>query len=71
MKTKGVCLFRQAFFSLNSNYIKGIYENMMILIWKAGWTYGDIYNMPIIKRDWLFNTFISINERMSPKPEEE
>jgi hypothetical protein len=71
MKIKEVCPFRRAFFSLNSNYVKGVYENMMIFIWKAGWTYRDIYNMPIGKRNWLFDTFAEINEKAMTPPEEE
>tara|TARA_R110000824_G_scaffold99261_4_gene236517 strand:+ start:1922 stop:2053 length:132 start_codon:yes stop_codon:yes gene_type:complete len=43
----------------------------MFLIWKAGWNYGDLYRMPVTKRDWLFSTFVSLSERVMATPEEE
>jgi hypothetical protein len=64
---KGVCLSRRTFFSLNSNYIQRVYENMMIMVSK-GWSYTEITNMPITKRDWIFTLF---EEVFKPDEEEE
>ena len=71
MRKREPCRFRQAFFSLNSNYIQHTYENMMILIWRGGWNYSDLYNMSITKRNWLFDTFASLNQQRQEPSEEE
>lgn len=67
---KEVCPFRQAFFSLTSNYMESVYENIMILIWKAGWNYSNLYNMPINKRNWMFEKFEALIRQESEAIEE-
>ena len=60
---KGVCLFRRAFFSLNSNYLQDVYDSFIILIAKGGWNYNELYNLSVSKRDWIFGRFVEVNKQ--------
>lgn len=40
----------------------------MTLISSGGWTYKDIYDLAVSKRDWIFNKFIELN---TPKEEDQ
>ena len=71
MCKKEVCPFRRAFFSLTSNYMESLYENIMVLIWKGGWNYSDLYKMPVKKRNWIFDKFASLTKEVSDSLEEE
>jgi hypothetical protein len=66
---KGVCPFRRTFFSLNSNYIQTLYENIMVLISNTGWRYSEIMTLPIKKRNWVFDLFVSLKEDETPEEE--
>lgn len=68
MLMKGVCLSRRAFFSLNSNYLQEIYDSFIVLMSRGGWSYKDLYALPISKRDWIISRFV---EMMKPNDEYE
>tara|TARA_R110000824_G_scaffold44807_5_gene130113 strand:+ start:538 stop:702 length:165 start_codon:yes stop_codon:yes gene_type:complete len=50
--------------------MESVYENIMILIWKAGWNYSNLYNMPINKRNWMFEKFEALIRQESEAIEE-
>lgn len=59
---KEVCPSRQAFFTLESSYITAVYDGIINLIRHAGWTYRDLYSMPISKRNWIFKRIVELNK---------
>jgi len=40
-----------------------------VLLSNGGWTYSDIYAMPISKRNWIFRKFVQLNKPVEPEAE--
>ena len=37
-----------------------LYDNIISFISSGGWTYKDVYELPISKRNWIFQRFYHI-----------
>ncbi len=67
---KGVCLSRRTFFSLNSNYIEDLYTNITAIVSQTGWSYKDLFNLPIKKRNWIFQLIFKLDQQANEDGEE-
>jgi hypothetical protein len=45
-----------------------VYSNIISLISSGGWSYKDVYTLPVSKRDWIFGKFVELN---TPKEDDE
>ena len=43
----------QAFFGLTSKYMEAVYETFFLLKHFGGWSFIEVYNLPIGLRNWF------------------
>ena len=53
IRKKWRCRLRQTFFGLTDDYNEGIYEQIFFLKYNGGWSFSEIYNLPIGLRNWF------------------
>jgi len=58
------------FFSLNSNYIEDLYTNITAIVSQTGWSYKDLFNLPIKKRNWIFQLIFKLDQQANEDGEE-
>jgi hypothetical protein len=46
-------LFRRNFFGLSEDYIRAVYDQMFNFKYYGGWSFIEIYNLPIGLRNWF------------------
>ena len=47
------CRLQRTFFGLTDSYHESIYEEMFILKYHGGWSFIEVYNLPIQLRHWF------------------
>ena len=47
------CLSGQTFFGLTDNYMEAVYEQFFLLKHHGGWSFMEIYNLPVGLRIWF------------------
>lgn len=47
------CRSRKNFFGLSDDYSKAIYEQIFSLKYHGGWSFTELYNLPIGLRNWF------------------
>ena len=55
------------FFGLTTEYIKDIYEVIFLLKYYGGWSFTEVYNLPIGLRKWFFERLVKEKEKENPK----
>ena len=65
-----VCLSGLTFFGLSYNYFKApedynsvVYEKIYLMKTYMGWSFEEIYMLPIPLRDWFINKWIEDNKK--------
>ena len=46
------------FYGLNDKYIESVYEQMFQLKYYGGWSFFEVYNLPVMIRDWFLRRLI-------------
>jgi len=47
------CPSGQTFFGLSDKYLENVYEQIFLLKYHGGWSFIEIYNLPIGLRRWF------------------
>ena len=55
---KSIFLFPQTFFGLNDQYVENVYEELFYLKHYGGWSFIEVYNLPIQLREWWVKRLI-------------
>jgi len=53
IRKKWRCRLRQTFFGLTDDYNEGVYEQIFFLKYTGGWSFSEIYNLPVGLRNWF------------------
>jgi len=52
-RKKWRCRSRRTFFGLTDEYNEGIYEQIFFLKYNAGWSFSEVYSLPVGLRNWF------------------
>ena len=65
-----VCRFRQTFFGQNYDYIKlpadyvnNLYEQIYYMKSYMGWSFEEVYMLPVLLRNWFFDKWVEDNSK--------
>ena len=53
--TKEVCQLASAFFTLTNEYINKVYRVFLVLMKNYGWSFTELYCLPVSLRTWIVN----------------
>lgn len=53
MSRKWRCRLRRTFFGLTDDYNEGVYEQIFFLKYNGGWSFSEVYNLPVGLRNWF------------------
>ena len=57
-KRKWRCPLRSSFFGLSDEYIENVYEQIFLLKYHGGWSFIEVYNLPILIRGWFLKRLV-------------
>jgi ribosomal protein S10 len=49
-------------FGLDNEYIKSVYEEIFLMKYYAGWSFTELYNLPIVIRRWFLSRLVKQKE---------
>jgi hypothetical protein len=65
-----ICLFQPTFFGLTNAYVKDVYEQIFLLKYHGGWSFTEVYNLPIALREWFVKRLSEQFEKESKQIED-
>jgi hypothetical protein len=65
-----ICLFQPTFFGLTDAYVKDVYEQIFLLKYHGGWSFTEVYNLPIALREWFVKRLSEQFEKESKQIED-
>ena len=48
----------RSFFGLNSEYSKQLYEQIFLMKHYGGWSFTEVYNLPVGLRNWFYERLV-------------
>ena len=48
----------RSFFGLNNNYSEQLYEQIFLMKHYGGWSFIEVYNLPVGLRNWFYERLI-------------
>lgn len=58
MNKKWRCRLLRHFFGLSDRYIQSVYEQIFQMKYHGGWSFFELYNLPITIRNWFYNRLV-------------
>ena len=49
------CPLLWTFFGLDDKYIKNVYDQIFVLKYHGGWSFTEVYNLPVMIRLWFID----------------
>jgi hypothetical protein len=65
MRLNWRCRLRRTFFGLTSDYTEQVYEQFFLMKYYGGWSFIEVYNLPVGLRQWFFERLL--NEKTKEK----
>ena len=58
MKKRWRCRLRRRSFGLSDKYIENVYEQFFTLKYHGGWSFIEVYNLPVVIREWFLKRLV-------------
>ena len=52
------CRFRRTFFGLSIKYSEQLYEQIFLMKHYGGWSFSEVYSLPVGLRNWFFDRLV-------------
>lgn len=70
LNRRSISRLRLTSFGLDDEYIESVYEEIFLMKYHNGWSFTELYNLPIVIRRWFLERLVKQKEQEKESAEE-